>query len=160
MESESIMVLGVLYHHEIPLRPDGTFCETFDIPYTSRFELRILKLPLSIFLSDGDALTIEADAKDLWKSVKFSGAHAVEDDYLAAFSALNGTIDYAMHGLDEASFVKKNDEIAKIDDDLFHKFKFDSPEFVSLQTNELRYRKQAFLQKNIKIRISYSSAFL
>lgn len=141
-----IKIRGESFDKEITLKPDGSFSETFTVDYDGGYLLATAQNRNTIYLGKGSKLVINADDKDFYKTVKFTGAGSVENQYLANKAViLNGVSNEDLFKMDEPAFLKKIGEIKTSVLANFNKTKFDNADFKTLETKSINYLEQVYL---------------
>ena len=109
--SDSIMVLyGNQFSKKISLDKNGIFKDTVKVPDASFYSLVIdEKRMIQTFLRNGYDLKIEADSKDITKTVTYSGKGAHNNTYL--IERVNGVTE----------FIKNEDALFQSDSAVFYK---------------------------------------
>ena len=103
----------------------------------------------TIFLTPGDSLHIDMDTAQYDESLVYSGTGAVANNYLAKkyLEKEKLTGDYkALYLLDEAAYVKKNQDIKEACTLLLENLKATDPEFVEIETKNLNYEYLGMLK--------------
>lgn len=112
MDGRALKIEGVFLNKEINLKPDGSFNETFAIEHSGVYILLTPNNRIDIYLKKDSKIVVIADAKDFYKTIKYTGELAADNQYLAASSQKIYTIPFKEWGqLDEEGYLKKVGEI-------------------------------------------------
>ena len=144
---EKAFVSGSDFSHELQVKEDGTFSDTLRVTqgYYSFSHAEMT----TIFLTPGDSLHLDMDTAQYDESLVYSGTGAVANNYLAKkyLEKEKLTGDYkALYLLDEAAYVKKNQDIKEACTLLLENLKATDPEFVEIETKNLNYEYLGMLK--------------
>jgi len=141
-----VVIRGESFSKDITLKPDGSFSETFPIDYNGSYLLATAVNRSTIYLGKGSKINITADDKDYFKTVKFTGAGSIENQYLVDKTLiLNGVPNEELFRLNESEFLKKIGEIKTAVLAKYNAAKFSNPEFKTLEGKSINYLEQVFL---------------
>ncbi len=137
---EKAFVSGKDFSHELTVNADGTFSDTLrvDQGYYSFSHAEMT----TVFLSPGDSLHLALNTAQYDESIAYTGTGAAANNYLAKkyLEKEQLTGDYkSLYLSDDATYVKKNEEIKKACLVLLEELKTTDPDFVRLETKNLNY---------------------
>jgi len=123
----------------IPVRDDGTFDETVEIPHSGIYSFVYARESTQIYLSDGFNLSIELNTVEFDETIKYTGTGAECNNFLASKFLLKESVfgDYSDYKMDEKSFLHLRDSVQTILADMLSKI--DNAEFVKYEKLDLFY---------------------
>jgi len=139
-EAETVSITGSDFEAKIPIE-NGAFADTLDIKVDGYYSLRIGRESTSMYLEQGNAISILVDTQKFDETIAYSGEGAAASNYLAAKYLLSETEKsfQDVYSLPENDFLKEansyNDMYAK----LLKETHGIPEEFISKETKELAY---------------------
>ncbi len=123
--SDSLLVGTRTYSKTIKVNSDGTFEDTLKIPEPGVFAIYDGKASSPIFLKNGYDLTMNLDAKDFDKTIKFSGTGSENNNFLAEHKLLQEELldQDKMSSLTSENLKKEIESIKKELNDFYNKNK-------------------------------------
>jgi thiol-disulfide isomerase/thioredoxin len=109
-----LMIKGESFEKAITLKADGSFAESFEIEYNGSYTLMTKNARIPLYLGKGSKLIINADEKDFVKTLKFSGAGAVENSF---WQQKNESVNKNLgnqtefYSLEETAYINKVKEV-------------------------------------------------
>lgn len=144
---------------EIKINDDGTFSDTLRIPENGFYSLSIGREYTPVYLSMGDNLNVNLDAKNFDQSITYTGEGAVENNYLAAktLNIGNDTKDaVAFYSLDEAAFKTKLSEMKQKSESLLSELKNADETFLTSEKQNLVYDEYAMINNYVQSHSYYT----
>ena len=146
--ADKLNIKGVDFDHEISINADGTFSDTLKLAETGFYNLSIGRESTTLFLSNGNNLNLNMDAKEFDESIKYTGEGALENNYLAR-KYINNEISQGQSdeffSLEEDAFKKKIETIKKTNIDALVKLQDENKDFVTIETKNLEFDNYALL---------------
>ncbi|WP_290839415.1 TlpA disulfide reductase family protein [Flavobacterium sp.] len=138
-----ISIIGLYTSQKINLGTDGSFKTTLALDYEGQYYFHTGLDGMSIYLENGKTLIINADYKNLFKTLKFQGTLAKENQYLAAKSVLLQKTDQkALYTLGENDFLASIAKTAKSRDSLYKSSDIKNTRFKKLEERDQYYATQ------------------
>ncbi|WP_290842987.1 TlpA disulfide reductase family protein [Flavobacterium sp.] len=140
-----VMLSGAFGPDIIKVKPDGSFSQKLELDYAGKYYFGAGDNATFLYLRDKSNLVISADAKNFFKTVKFSGTDASENAYLAKKEEITNAMDFkAFYSSDEKSYLN---QIAKLKADMTAALAKSKPAktFSELEARDLYYMEQSFL---------------
>ncbi|HMI07961.1 MAG TPA: TlpA disulfide reductase family protein [Flavobacterium sp.] len=141
-----IRLMGESYSKDITLKPDGSFSETLNIDYSGSYMIVTAQNRVSVYLTKGTNLIITADNNDFYKSLKYSGKGSLENQYIASKNAyVNAINQEKLYSMNEADFLKENQEIKKDLLQLLNSMPLNNPKYNEKELKNIDYLEQVFI---------------
>lgn len=141
-----LKITGESFEKEVTIKPDGSFNVSLTINYAGSYFISTGGNRAAIYLAKGTDLTITADVKDFYKTLKFGGKGSMENQYITSKNAYVNAINQEwLYKKDEADFLKEVDAIKKDLLTLFENGKFPKGFFREMELKNLDYLKQVFI---------------
>ncbi|MFT3796360.1 TlpA family protein disulfide reductase [Flavobacterium sp.] len=137
---------GESFEKEIKLKSDGSFNEKITINYSGTYFLTTAENRAAIYLTRGTNLSINADNKDFYKTLKFTGKGSIENQYIASKNAYVNQINQEkLYSLDEAAFLAELKAIKQDILKLLDHGKFPDGKFKTSELRNINYLEQIFI---------------
>ena len=141
-----LSIRGESFRKDITLKADGSFSETLNINYTGTYTLTTTDNRMSIYLAKGTKLNVTGDNGNFYKSMKFTGAGSVENQYFADKIAITLPIKQdEIYALGEKEFLAKLLEIKMAMVAHYDRTKFKDADFKLKEARSIAYFEQLYI---------------
>jgi thiol-disulfide isomerase/thioredoxin len=145
-ENRIIRIKGDLIDKEIRLNTDGSFSENLALENGCLYKIETTKNSISIYLSKDAQIRLTADDTNLASTLKFTGAGAIENQYLASKQGITSPFpNEEFYKLNEKEFLNKLREIKNAINTLYLKTKFTDLNFKTKEARNIYYLEQKHL---------------
>lgn len=141
-----LKIRGESFEKDIVLKPDGSFSEKMTISYNGSYMALVGNNRIALYLAKGTNLTLWADEKDFYKSLKFSGNGSKENQYVAAKNAyVNGINQETLYKKNEADFLAQIKTVKQDIVKMFNSNGFSDAEYNQKEKRNIDYLEQVFI---------------
>ena len=140
--ADKLTVKGFEFEKEISINNDGTFADTLRLTEAGFYSFSVGRESSSIYLKNGDALSLTLNTLMFDESVKYTGVGSVENNYLASKYMNNETMmgeSPVFYSLDESAFKNKLDEIFNSNKTALNNLKDADEDFITSELKNLEY---------------------
>lgn len=141
-----LKIRGESFEKDIPLKPDGSFSEKLNISYNGSYMVMSGNNRISLYLAKGTNLSVSADEKDFYKSLKFSGNGSKENQYIAAKNTyVNAINQEELYKKSEADFLAQVKTIKQDIVKMFDSNDFSDADYTQREKRNIDYLQQVFI---------------
>lgn len=146
-----LKIRGESFEKDITLKPDGSFSEKLTINYSGSYMVLSGNNRISLYLAKGTNLSVSADEKDFYKSLKFSGNGSKENQYIAAKNAyVNGINQEDLYKKNETDFLAQMKTIKQDIVKMFDSNGFSDADYTQKEKRNIGYLQQVFILSYVK----------
>jgi thiol-disulfide isomerase/thioredoxin len=150
---------GMDFDHDISIHADGTFSDTLKLAETGFYSLSIGRENTTLYVSNGDNLSLNMDTKEFDESIKYTGEGAIENNYLVTKYMNNETSQGksdVFFSLDEDAFKQKVETIKNSHLEALNGLQNADKDFVAIETKNLEYDRYSLLNSYEKSHAHYA----
>ena len=138
--STEFRISNTISSQKFTLSADGSFKAVLQLQMPGKFYFTLNGAHFPIFIENGNAISFDADEKNLVQSVKYKGDNASANQYLLVKWNLQRKLYKSdLNKISEKEFLETLEKIRKTHDSLFKRFPIQNSRFTELEKRDWTY---------------------